>query len=243
MVEGEMFDPRLLTTPNNAGRAILTAEGKHLHIKGEGSVALELESTNQGTGTLTLQGIQHVPESKFNLISLQKIVSKGGSFEVGQDEGPRLKLPGGIILRLVERNGLYCLGNRSERALISQEANLDQWHERLGHRSKDQIKRMAQQQLVKGLNINQQAHHSHGTKPCSACALANLKKKTVPKVTLKRSTIPNYRVFMDMTGYYTGDDGKPITFQGGTRVFMVFIDDATRRARYYGLKNKTSETF
>ena len=73
-------------------------------------MALRLDSTTQGMGTLTLEQVQHVPEAKFNLVSLQKIVSKGGSFDVGQDEGPRLKLPGGITLRLVERNGLYCLG-------------------------------------------------------------------------------------------------------------------------------------
>lgn len=231
-------------TPNNDGRTILTADGKHLQIKGQGRVALRLDSTTQGMGTLTLEQVQHVPEAKFNLVSLQKIVSKGGSFDVGQDEGPRLKLPGGITLRLVERNGLYCLGNTPpDQVLLTREADLNHWHERLGHRSKDQIKRMAQQQLVKGLKINLQAHSGCSSKPCPACAIANLKKMTVPKVTLKRSTIPNHRVFMDMTGYYMGEDGKPITFQGGTKVFMVFVDDATRRSRYYELKDKTSESF
>jgi len=100
---------------------------------------------------------------------------------------------------------------------------------------------MAKNHVVDGLSVS--PGDLHTGKPCDTCQKANMRKSSVPKFTSKRAAAPNLRVFTDTTGCIQGEDGKAVSMFGGTTVFQIFVDDATRRIKVYPMKSKSEEEF
>ena len=79
--------------------------------------------------------------------------------------------------------------------------------------------------------------------PCEACALDQNRKPISKQPPRSRATIPNMRVFTDMSGPFT-EDGKRILFRPNSHPYIItFIDDCTRHAIWFSMPDKTSASF
>ncbi len=223
--------------------------GDTVQAIGIGKVSVSCVDTDGGIGTVTLSDVLHIPGSKFRLISVSQIMNKGAQVVFG-DEAAAIQLPGGPQMKLEKHGNLFLLPQVAtalrectpEAALVVEGVAPSRWHERLGHRSKECIQTMVKGGVVKGAVLGSEAMGC-ATKPCNTCKLANMRKPPVPKVSRKRSQAPNMRVFTDTTGIIKGCDGKALKMFGGTTVFQIFVDDATRRVRVYPMPGKSDEDY
>ena len=223
--------------------------GNTVQAIGIGKVGVNCVDTDGGAGTVTLSDVLHIPGSKYRLISVSQIMNKGAHVVFG-DEAATIQLPGGPQIQLEKNGNLFLLPQAApppcdstpEAGLIVEGVGPSRWHERLGHRSKQSLQAMVKGGVVKGMALGSEPIGST-SRPCSTCKEANMKKASVPKMTTKRSQAPNMRVFTDTTGIIKGPDGKALRMFGGTTVFQIFVDDATRRVKMYPMPGKTEDDY
>jgi hypothetical protein len=215
---------------------------------GIGKVALDFVDATGDSGTVTLSNVLHIPGSKFRLVSVSQVMDKGAHVTFGDEAA--IQLPGGPNVKLVKNGNLFLFphdpkvvpSSDNSSALVTQGVGLSKWHARMGHRSKESIHAMVKGGMVKGIVLGTDPAGT-ASKPCDTCKQANMKKVGVPKVTNKRSQAPNMRVFTDTTGIIKGADGKALRMFGGTTVFQIFVDDATRRVKMYPMAGKTEDDY
>ena len=107
---------------------------------------------------------------------------------------------------------------------------LDDWHERLGHVSREAILKLVD--MVEGLTVTEGGHLGED---CEPCALSKHHRRPFEEVD-RRSEEPLQLVFSDLCGKFH------IEALGGGLYFVTFTDDCTRLCKVYILKNKKSET-
>ena len=105
------------------------------------------------------------------------------------------------------------------------------WHMRFGHLNFDSLKDLGRKKMVKGIPAI-----DHPAQLCEACLLGKHSRKSFPKHSISRATKPLQLIHADVCG--------PISppSLGKSSYFLLFIDDYTRKAWVYFLKNK-SEAF
>ena len=229
-----------------SAKRISGVNGDTVEAQGIGKVRLAFRDVDGKDGIVTLSNVLYVPRSKFRLLSVPQLCNKGARVVFGQEA--MLHIPGGPTVKLQDYHGMSVFPNFHELspeaedvALLVKEANLERWHARLGHRSKESIQTMIKNEVVEGLKVTARSGSLSGV--CSTCQHANMKKTPVPKLTKTRATVPNVRVFTDTTGIIKGVNGEALKMFGNTTVFQFFVDDATRRVKAYPMKRKTEEEF
>ena len=228
-----------------SGEALILADGVILPIRGKGKVELRVAADDGSVGSLTLTNVAWVPELAFNLLSVSNLQDKGVLFNLTQHEAQLTCLANKLILPLARSNNLYFLcpvTHEHDPILLARPSPVDMntLHARLGHRSHSSIEKMVGK--VDGITLDKVNHNDHKS-PCEACAL-NQRRKPIPKSPSKcRATVPNLRVFTDMTGPFS-ENGQRILFKPNNHPYIVtFIDDCTRHAIWFSLPNKESESF
>ena len=106
---------------------------------------------------------------------------------------------------------------------------LKQWHCRFGHLNFGYVNKLAQGNMVEGMN------YSTGTvnQECEACAQAKMHKIPFPKQSTKKTSRPLELIHSDLCG--------PMNVEsiGGSKYALTFTDDYTRYVTVYFLKSKS----
>ena len=228
----------------DSGEALVLADGVVMPIRGTGRVTLKIFSNDGSVGNFTLTNVAWVPELAFNLLSVSNLQDKGVLFNLTQHSAQLTCLNTDLIIPLMRSDNLYFLRPGTggyEPAMLARSSPVDMetMHARLGHRSHNSIRSMVGK--VDGLALDL-THNDHKS-PCEACAL-NQRRKPISKSPSKcRATVPNLRVFTDMTGPFS-ENNQRILFKPNNHPYIVtFIDDCTRHAIWFSLPNKESESF
>lgn len=102
------------------------------------------------------------------------------------------------------------------------------WHQRLGHRGPDAIRRLVSENLVSGIQINECDKRI----VCDCCVKGKMIRKSFPKVSESRAGSVLELIHTDLCG------PMPTVTPNGNRYIVTFIDDFSRYTVVYFLKCK-----
>jgi hypothetical protein len=181
----------------------------------------------------TLEEVRHIPDMRKNLISLGTLDSKGYSYKF---ENGIMKVSKGAMVVMTDQkissNAYKLLGNTilGGVAAVAESEDDDTllWHMRLGHMSERGMRELHKRNLLTGIK-------SCKLDFCKYCIMGKQCRVRFKTATHKTKGILDY-VHSDIWGPVRTPS------KGGAQYFMSFIDDYSRKAWVYFLKNK-SEAF
>lgn len=197
-------------------KSILTADGKPMPVQGVGSVDVKL-IRRQGNISCELQEVLHVPDLCVNLLSVQRICQGGRKVVF---EGSKCSILDGshVFAEGVLQDGLYRLKTTMETAAVAR-TDSSVWHRRLGHLCGDYMVKLKGK--IGPTSIG----------PCSTCDGAKMTRGPFHK-SMKRAAEKLELVHSDV--------GEMDAFSlGGSKYYVTFLDDHTRKLWFYPLKHKS----
>ena len=234
---------------------LVVADGRMFKIRGHGKLSIRVNDVNGKSGIVTFPEVAWAPDFHFNLLSTSHIQECNGGVYFPPTSSSRPSLielgDGDINIPIVRWHNLPIMRALSDPpsppsttlAALAAGGSVDinLAHARLGHKPFRSIKEMVQH--VDGLVIHDHAAPGSHKSPCEACAL-DQRRQPIPKApSLRRATVPNVRVFSDMSGPFTVD-GNRVLFRPNSHPYIVnFVDDCTRRAVWFTLPSKDSASF
>ncbi|GJZ55995.1 retrovirus-related pol polyprotein from transposon TNT 1-94 [Tanacetum coccineum] len=202
------------------------ADDKTLDIAGVGDVVLK----NSFGTSWTLKDVRYIPGLKKRLISVGQLDEEG--YHVGFEDQQWKVTKGSLVVACGNKRGsLYMVEVPSDgiNATIDGRGNAALWHQRLGHMSEKGMKILASKGRIPDL---QKAVVGF----CEPCVLGKQKKVSFVKSGNTRKLQRLELVHTDVYG------PTSVASIGGSRYYVTFIDDNSRKVWVYFLKNK-SEVF
>ncbi|CAI5799470.1 Retrovirus-related Pol polyprotein from transposon TNT 1-94 [Podarcis lilfordi] len=218
------------------GSEIEIADGNIVKAKGAGSMSLKCNINNECIEN-TISRVLYVPELSCNLISVSTLDKKGFQITFGNGEC-KVTRNGKVFAQAKLINGVYELDlseNQSAKVAHSSqkdEADLDLWHRRLGHRDTNVILDLQKRDLVRGLQVKQS---NKAPAKCISCITEKAVKPSFPRCAEQRSNKVLDIVHTDICGPMN------VPSLGKNRYILIFLDDFSRFCVVYFLKEK-SET-
>lgn len=227
-----MVSNREILSDLHAGKGhVIVAGGRKLESIGQGNIRGVIMTQDGRAIHVIFENVLLVPELAINLLSVQRIIAKGGKV-VFNEPNAYIEMKGSRIPLRAAAN-LYELdfcstGTTSE---ITEQAYAtivgDLWHGRLGHRNLESIKQLSK--LDVGVPV---------IKEISACDICQLGKHTRASFgkrnsTIGRATKPLELVHVDLIGPIE------VTSLGGARYAIVFTDDYSKWRTIYFLRDKS----
>jgi len=224
-----------------------------------GSVKLFPYLENQSL-CLKLENVIIVPGLRKNLVSVKQICARGGHVEFIGDTAHISKNGKIVMTATLVENNLYRINlrdskseihdaedepntsrdvkesmNKPKKENISSKKSIDIWHERLGHLSESEMKKMLRLNMMEGLDFKLEDHLSF----CPVCSIGKqTRQKFIHTDSVRTKEIGDV-IHSDVCGPIT-----PLSI-GGAKYFLTFIDDYSRKSWIYFLKRKSEvfETF
>ena len=204
--------------------------GNHskIYARGKGTIDMSL-TTNNDTVTATLHDVFYVPDIKENLFSIQNAIKRGFSLKI-ENNTAVLYNKNTPILTATSYGNLYYINGSviypQSNVAIDQQETTRLWHERLGHINAQNLQTMVNQHSVEGLPKLTE------TLPfCEGCTINKLTRIPFPTSQTRSSQVLQL-IHTDVCGPMRHQTQK------GSRYFITFIDDYSRKAHVYFLKNK-----
>lgn len=180
---------------------------------------------------VNVNDVHYVPELKFNLISVRKLVANGNLVVFDGDEA-RISKNGETFAIAKSSGGVFWLDIKVQQ---ERHANLAAgaegnwlWHRRLGHLDMRNVCELVRQDMATGIDMKVSDELSS---ICDSCVRAKLARLAF-NGTRKRATKPLQIVHSDVCG--------PIDPVGlnGEKYFVTFIDDWSHMCVVYTMKSK-----
>lgn len=209
--------------------AVTVAEtGRHMIAKEVGDLNVKL-FVDGGEEPGVIHDVLHVPNLKYNLLSVSKIESLGGEvrFRSGKAEIFLKNQKVGVGERVGNLYWLTAQSTTSTTHIAKREQDAELWHRRLGHVSLKNIQMMKNKGMVDGIdNVSGQLPF------CDICAKSKMTR--VPfSGERPRATEPLSRIHSDLCGPI-----KPKSIDG-YEYMMTFTDDYTHMTTVFLLKKKS----
>jgi transposase InsO family protein len=192
-------------------------DGSTAQIEGSGTVLF----TGKNGEHQTLSNVYYLPRITANIISVGQLDETGyqvlveDGFMRIRDEERRLlakipRSPGRLYVLTVNIARPVCLAARADDEAWT-------WHTRFGHANFTALRKMARQELVRGMpTLNQKEQL------CDACLAGKQRRAPFPQKALRRSPEPLQLLHGDLCGPIT-----PAT-PSGNRYFLLLVDDYSR---------------
>lgn len=175
--------------------------------------------------TITLKDVRHVPDLRLNLLSVVSLDKQEyeNHFSKGTwklSKGVLTIARGHVCGTLYKTHLKICTDSLN----IAEEASQDLWHQRLGHMSAKGLATLRKKKLI---NVDKNA----ALGLCNHCLFGKQHRVSFNFTSTKRSELLSL-VHSDVCG------PMEVESLGGSRYFMTFIDDASRKVCVYFLKTK-----
>ncbi|RVW17179.1 Retrovirus-related Pol polyprotein from transposon TNT 1-94 [Vitis vinifera] len=220
-VTEEVQDALLLAVDSDFGKVYL-ADGSALDVVGLGDVR---DIIAQWVCLVTGE-VRHIPDLRRNLISVGQL----------DDEGHAILFVGGtwkvtkgarVLARGKKTGTLYMTScPRDTIAVADASTDTSLWHRRLGHMSEKGMKMLLSKGKLPELK-------SIDFDMCESCILGKQKKVSFLKTGRTPKVEKLELVHTDLWG------PSPVASLGGSRYYITFIDDSSRKVWVYFLKNKS----
>ena len=211
---------------------ITTAEGTAVGI-GIGTITVTVLGKDDTETELQLHDVIYAPTMSSNLFSLNAAYDKGFETRMTPGYGVRIFHKDVLVANTIRvAGGLFRLKTPADTFAYAavqtvRDVDIDIWHRRMGHLGEDNIRKLAK--MADGMKIK--VGTSVGV--CEACMEGKQTRQLSHKPAM-RVKEPLELVHSDLCGPIT-----PTTF-GGTKYYILFIDDYTRITHIYPLKGKTT---
>ena len=214
---------------------ISLGDGHIVKATGKGTVLLKIAIGQNQIQRCELKDVLFVPELSYNLLSVSKITKAGKVIKFASSECVILDGNQRIIATASLIGSLYQLNVVDGKEIVSAavtESNEVLWHRRYGHVGFKTLEILAANQMVDGFDYQK----SRDEKFCEPCIDGKHHKSAFPSAGGRRATEILELVHTDVCGKL---DTKSLS---GCEYFLTFIDDKSRFAWVYVLKQK-SEVF
>ena len=211
---------------------IRTANGDKAQAIGSGTVHI-MTSVNGRWQQKTLTNVWYVPKITKNLFSVLAAHDKNENSQfVSEPTSCSLMINGKQVLFGARQigSGLFKIALKvvvpecaAEINVLSSEAMLQLYHERMGHQNKRHVKDVMQEEFDIKVNVNNET--------CEACMYG--KAHRLKFGTRERATAPGELIHADVCGPFEMPSAK------GYRYFVLFKDDFTRYRYIFFLKDKS----
>ena len=218
-------------------------------VREVGSVLLNVRTGVGTSAEAILENVLLVPDLRKNLLSVTSLLANGinVSFSFNDMSCKLIKNERTIGLAHL-KNGLWVLDtipdskiferrkkNESAVAFIAAPANsIERWHLRFNHLNQDDIKRMSEKEMVRGMIIEKETKERDR---CVGCVLGKHAREKLVPVLERRETDLLELVHTDLCGPMDTE-----TMQTRKKYILTFIDDKSRRSWVY-LLSKKSDVF
>lgn len=206
----------------NFGKVRL-ADDETLDIAGMGDINLK---TSLGT-SWTLKDVRYIPGLKKMLISVGQLDKEGYRVTFGNEQWKVIK--GNLVVARGEKKGTLYIVEQSSyeaNAVADVIGSSTLWHQRLGHMSEKGMKLLTSKGKIPELKNVEVGF-------CEPCVLGKQKRVTFAKSGRTPKAERLELVHTDVYGPTT------VASLGGSRYYVTFIDDSTRKVWVYFLKNKS----
>ncbi|KAG7550979.1 GAG-pre-integrase domain [Arabidopsis thaliana x Arabidopsis arenosa] len=225
------------TMDSNFKHSVKLGNNKRMEVIGKGNVKLMLNNVGY-----TISEVYYVPELKNNLLSLGQLQEKRlailiqqGTCKIYHEEKGLLaesKMSMNRMFLLIDQTRDEDRAQCQQQCLQTTSDDLPKlWHERYGHLSHRGIKTLQSKNMVRGLPV-----FDAQTYTCSDCLVGKQPRNPIPKKSTWRAKEILELVHSDICGPI-----NPVS-TSGKRYILCFIDDCSRKAWVYFLKEK-SEAF
>lgn len=212
----------MLTKLRKVTETVKVADNAEIPIiaKGESLVTIPESS-------VTISNISYAPDLAVNLLSVSEICSEGNTVEFSS-QGCKIFNPKGqlLVTGRVE-NGLYKLNAKTTavaNAVAKGGSSIELWHRRLAHLNIKSLKEL--RQMSTGIEFE-----NEDLAVCQPC-LEGKEKRAPFSINEKRSSDVFELIHSDVCGFMEK------TSLGGSRYFVTFIDDFSKKTFVYFLKAK-----
>ena len=140
-----------LTTANTRVVGAIRKESDVVSVKGECVLKCRIDEEES---VVRLKEVLHVPHLRRNLISIKNICEKGLSVEFKGERCVVIDDDKIVMMGKKDETGLYVVveeNEEGEEVNYTNTSKIQQWHERLGHLSLEQIKKLHQINNLEGL--------------------------------------------------------------------------------------------
>ncbi len=212
-----------------SGQDVRLADKSVCNIEGVGDVLVSWQGIR-----MIFQQVLHVIELRINLVSAGKMSEKGVTTNIVPQGFCEVTRNGKQLFCAKKLNNLFviegmeCVQQPQAQAVNKQGSDI--WHQRLGHLGRGGLEKLKTEQLVRGLEgdvIPKDAQI------CEDCEKGKSTRQPIPKSTKRRETELLSLVHTDLCG------PMPVASWGGNRYVLTVIDDATRKAFVFLLKQKS----
>ncbi|CAH2108768.1 unnamed protein product [Euphydryas editha] len=207
------------------GQTIIVADKTKVPIACSGDIKIST-IVNDCSFDVDIKNVYCIPKLTTNLLSVSQLINKGNNVVFTTNACEIYNKKCTLVAYALLKNGVYKLQlqeNMSAAAIISGEL----WHRRLGHINSECLNKM--QNAVDGLTLKEKVDITKST--CTICCEGKQARLPFTHVG-KRSTEVLYIIHTDICG--------PMECEsiGGSKYFILFVDDFSRMTAIYFLKNK-----
>ncbi|KAK8934097.1 hypothetical protein KSP39_PZI014574 [Platanthera zijinensis] len=224
-------DKEMFSNLEPSGGEVSFGDASKISLEGKGLVVVKLNGER-----VHLNDVYYVPGLKTNILSIGQLVERGycvqmkdGSLAMKNDQGKevvKVKMTANRLFTLkMDAQETACLVRTKE----EEEAWL--WHHRMGHLGFTGLKLLSHSRMVADLPMI-----SPPQKVCEACTKGKLKRQTFEGGKSWRARRQLELVHSDIAGPFE------TTSIGGSKYYITFTDDFSRKCWVYFLKEK-SEVF
>ena len=219
-------DHSMMSNTSKSTGKVMAANKGVMEVKATGTVMIEPEVYD---GKLPINGVLYVPELSSNLLSVGRIVSHGYSV-LFTSKGCTVKSADNrIVATGTLINGLFKLEQKKQSKTFACVAkdDIELWHRRMGHLNYNSLKALSNG-LATGIGFKN-SHHGD----CRVCPMGKQSRLPFPKEG-SRATEVLELIHSDL-------GGPKVPSLAGSKWYVTFIDDKTRRIWIYFLKSKSEE--
>ncbi|KAK8938543.1 hypothetical protein KSP39_PZI011604 [Platanthera zijinensis] len=220
-------EKELFTSLEPNGGEVSFGDASKISVEGRGVVAVVLNGKE-----VLINDVFYVPGLRSNILSLGQLVEKGyrvllrdGTLAMKDGQGKevvRVKMTTNRLFTLsMDVKETACLARTEE----EEEAWL--WHHRMGHLGFTGLKLLSGSKMVEGLPMI-----TPPQRVCEACTKGKQRRETFEGGKSRRATRPLELVHSDIAGPFE------TTSIGGSRYYITFTDDFSRKCWVYFLREK-----
>lgn len=215
------------TTPIT--KNIRVADNKVLLVQSSGDVSLNIYDQKGQENKILFTNVLYVPELATNLISVSQIIKNGGQVKFDTSGCVIINSKNQIIATASIVNNMYRLnmpGGLAHMSSVEHEQDAFCWHQRMGHLNFQSLKKMS--------DNTEHVTFSGKTENLTCITCKEGKQTRLPfKSDGSKVTKPLELVHSDVCG--------PMEIQslGGSRYFLTFLDEYSKKISVYFLHNKS----